>query len=133
MAPGTIADLILLLHAAIVAFVVLGQLLVMLGGALRWRWVRNRAFRIAHLATIAFVVAQTWLGALCPLTILEQRYRTLSGQAAYSASFIEHWLGRAIFFEAPWWVFVATYSIFGALVFACWWWIPPQPRTRRAN
>lgn len=133
MEAGTIADLILLLHAGIVAFVVLGQVLILLGGALGWAWVRNRVFRLAHLATIAFVVVQTWLGALCPLTILEQRYRTLAGQEAYAGSFIEHWLSRAIFFDAPWWAFVAVYTAFAALVAASWWWVPPRQRSRRAS
>lgn len=129
MSPHIAADLILLLHAGVVAFVVLGQALILLGGALRWRWVRNRAFRLAHLATIALVVVQTWLGALCPLTILEQRYRTLAGAGVYSESFVEHWLGRAIFYDAPWWVFVVAYSAFGALVAASWWMVRPRPTT----
>ena len=133
MPPALVADLILLLHAGVVAFVVFGQVFILLGGALGWRWVRNRVFRIAHLATIGFVVAQTWLGAHCPLTLLERHYRTLAGEATYSESFIEHWLSRAIFFDAPWWVFVVAYSAFGALVAASWWWIPPRPRTRRAS
>jgi len=128
MSPGALADLILVVHAGIVAFVVLGQAAILLGGALRWRWVRNRAFRFAHLATIAFVVLQTWLGALCPLTILEQHYRRLAGQGVYTESFIGHWLGRAIFYDAPWSAFVVAYSIFGALVLASWWWVPPLPR-----
>jgi hypothetical protein len=52
--------------------------------------------------------------------------RTKAGAATYSASFIEHWLQRLLYYEAPSWVFVLGYSIFGALVLATWWYFPPN-------
>jgi hypothetical protein len=51
--------------------------------------------------------------------------RQQSGQTGYAESFIEHWLSRLIFFPAPAWVFVLTYTLFGALVLLTWWWLPP--------
>ncbi len=63
---GLLADLMLLLHVAIVAFAVLGQLLFMAGGLRGWAWVRKLWVRLAHLALIAFVVLQSWLGQVCP-------------------------------------------------------------------
>jgi hypothetical protein len=39
---------------------------------------------------------------------------------------MQHWLSRLIFFDAPWWAFVAAYSAFAALVAACWWWVRPR-------
>ena len=121
-----LADLILALHAGIVAFVVLGQLLFVLGGILGWAWVRKWWIRLAHLALIAFVIVQSWLGALCPLTIWEQALRQQAGQAGYAESFIEHWLTKLIFFNAPAWVFALVYTLFGALVLLTWWWLPPK-------
>jgi hypothetical protein len=112
----------------IVAFVVLGMLAIAVGGPLGWRWVRNRAFRIAHLVLMVFIALQAWLGQLCPLTVWEQALRNRAGQATYGESFIQHWLSRIIFFEAPWWSFVAAYTAFAALVIACWWWVPPRRR-----
>ena len=53
------ADPLLFIHAAFIAFVVVGQLLILLGLALRWHWVRNFWFRIVHLVFIMFVVVQT--------------------------------------------------------------------------
>jgi hypothetical protein len=123
-----LADAILALHVGIVAFVVLGTLAILAGGPLGWRWVRNRAFRIAHLALMVFIALQAWLGQLCPLTVWEQALRNRAGQATYGGSFIQHWLSRIIFFEAPWWAFVAAYTAFAVLVAACWWWVPPCPR-----
>jgi hypothetical protein len=123
-----LADAILALHVGIVAFVVLGTLVILAGRPLGWSWVRNRAFRIAHLALMVFIALQAWLGQLCPLTVWEQALRNRAGQATYGESFIQHWLSRMIFFEAPWWSFVAAYTAFAALVIACWWWVPPHRR-----
>ena len=123
---GLLADLMLLLHAAIVAFAVFGQLLFMTGGPLDWAWVRKFWVRLSHLALIGFVVLQSWLGQTCPLTIWEQSLRLQAGQNACAESFIEHWLSRLIFFHAPTWVFAAAYSAFGVLVLLSWWWWPPR-------
>ena len=121
-----LADLVLIVHAGVVAFVVLGQLLFVVGGVLHWAWVRKVWIRLAHLALMMFVVVQSWMGATCPLTIWEQLLRHQAGQTAYGGSFIEHWLSRLIFFDAPAWVFVLAYSVFGTLVLLTWWWIPPR-------
>jgi len=125
---GLLADAILAVHVGVVAFVVGGQLLILLGGPLGWRWVRAWWFRLLHLLLMAFIVVQTWLGELCPLTVWEQDLRRAAGQKGYSESFIEHWLSRLIFFEAPWWVFVAAYSGFFGLVVLSWWRWPPRRR-----
>ena len=120
-----LADLILVLHAGIVAFVVGGQLLFLLGGILGWTWVREWWIRLAHLALMAFVMVQSWAGAVCPLTTWEQALRRSAGQTGYGESFIEHWLSMLIFFSAPAWVFVLIYTLFGVLVLLTWWWLPP--------
>lgn len=125
-ASALLADLVLMAHVGVVAFVVIGQLLFMAGGVLGWVWVRVLRLRLAHLALIAFVVLQSWWGATCPLTVWEQLLRRQAGQNAYAESFIAHWLSRLIFFNAPAWVFVAANSAFGALVLITWWWISPR-------
>jgi polyferredoxin len=130
---AALADVVLVSHAGIVAFAVLGQLLFMLGGGLGWRWVRVAWIRLAHLALIAFVLVQSWLGASCPLTIWEQMLRREAGQTGYTESFIEHWFTRLIFFDAPAWVFVLVYTLFGAIVLLTWRWVPPRwPQSRPA-
>lgn len=123
-----LADTVLTLHACVVGFAVLGQLLFMVGGLAGWPWVRVLWIRLAHLGLIAFVLVQSWMGAVCPLTLWEQSLRRHAGQAAYSESFIEHWLSSLIFFDAPAWVFMLVYTLFGALVLATWWWMPPHRR-----
>ena len=129
-----LADAVLLLHAGIASFVVGGLLLVVAGNLLSWRWVNVRSFRLAHLLAIGVIVAQAWLGRLCPLTELESWLRVRGGQDGYSRSFIEHWVQRVLYYEAPFWVFSVSYTMFGILVLAAWWYFPPRPSgTRRTR
>src|SRR5687768_10928571 len=90
-----LADLVLILHASVVAFVVFGLILVLVGRAMGWAWVRNFWFRVAHLMAIGVVVAQTWCGVSCPLTILENRLRVAGGEEPYSdQGCIAFWIHR---------------------------------------
>jgi hypothetical protein len=124
---GWFANAILALHVGIVLFVVLGLVAILLGGrGDRWPWTRNFVFRTAHLLLMVVIAVQAWLGRLCPLTIWEQGLRRRAGQDVYTESFVAHWLSRLIFFEAPWWAFVAAYSVCAALVVGCWFWFPPR-------
>ena len=124
-----LADLILVVHALVVGFVVFGQAAIMLGGVLGWRAVRSIAFRITHLALVVFVAVQAWLGVACPLTVWEHSLRRAAGQQAPGVSFVEYWLARLIFYHAPSWVFVAAYTGFALLVAASWWCWPPRRNT----
>lgn len=128
-AAGLLADAVLVLHVGVAAFVVLGLLLIIVGNALHWRWVNSMAFRLAHLAAIAVVVAEAWLGITCPLTSLEMSLRSSAGAATYGGGFIEHWLGRLLYFEAPPWVFATAYSAFGFCVLASWRYFPPRRKS----
>jgi hypothetical protein len=120
------ADAVLVLHTLFVGFVVLGLALILAGGALGWRWVRNPWFRAAHLAAIGIVVAQSWLGLICPLTTLEAELRRRAGEEAYAGSFIEYWLARLLYYQAPEWVFVALYTVFALLVAGSWLIVRPR-------
>ena len=124
-----LADSVLVLHLGIVVFVVGGLLLVVAGNTVaRWPWVNSLWFRIAHLLAIGIVTAQAWLGQVCPLTTLESWLRVQAGAAAYGKSFVETWVQRVIFYEAPTWLFTLVYTLFGLLVLASWWWFPPRRR-----
>jgi polyferredoxin len=82
---------------------------------------------------IGFIVVQSWLGQVCPLTTLESWLRVQAGSASYQRSFIEHWVQRLLFWEAPSWVFALVYSVFGLVVLLVWWRFPPaHPRTGRS-
>jgi len=121
-----LADILLVLHASFVVFVVSGLVLIIAGKAFSWAWVRNRWFRIVHLGCIGIVVVQSWFGIICPLTTLEMALRAKGGGAAYEGTFISHWLGEFLYYEAPAWVFVLVYTVFGMLVVFTWFRVPPR-------
>lgn len=76
------ADVVVLLHATFVVFVVLGGLL-----AIRWPrlvWV--------HLPAATWGAAIEIGGGLCPLTPLENMLRERAGGTRYGSDFIEHYL-----------------------------------------
>lgn len=124
-----LADAVLVLHFAVVVFVVGGLPAIVVGRLRGWCWVDGWAFRLAHAGAIAVIVAQAWLGQHCPLTALESWLIGRAGATApYEAGFVAHWITRLIYFEAPPWVFALAYSLFGLLVAAAWWRFPPRPR-----
>ena len=125
------AELVLLLHTLFVGFVVIGLLLILIGKVYTWRWVRNPWFRLLHIIAIAIVVLQSWLGMICPLTSIEQWLRERAGEEVYSGSFIAHWLETILYYQAPAWVFVTIYTLFGAAVLASWFWVKPEPFTNK--
>lgn len=84
------ADLVVLVHLAFVAFVVLGGLL-----ALRWRWVPWVHLPVALYGTLIELV-----GWICPLTPLEHRLRRAAGEAGYAGGFVEHYL-LPVLYPAP--------------------------------
>jgi Na+(H+)/acetate symporter ActP len=123
---GWLADAMLALHVGVVLFVVGLLPLVIVGGMRGWAWVRRFGLRLTHVLLMVFIAGQAWLGQLCPLTVWEQDLRRISGEAGYRESFIEHWLSRLLYWEAPWWVFVAVYTGFAVLVVGAWWWVRPN-------
>lgn len=129
ISPELAANLVLILHAGFIAFVVLGLVIIWIGITLRWRWVRNPWFRIVHLLCIGYVVLEAWTGMTCPLTEWEDNLRLRAGQSAYEpAGFIADWLHRCIFFTAPPWVFVMCYTLFGLAVLGTLILSPPRWR-----
>lgn len=124
-----LADLVVALHIAYVAFVVLGLAAILIGAAAGWRWVRNLWFRAAHLAAIALVLFESLAGVACPLTTIENSLRIRAGQSAYAANFLGYWLDRLIFYHAPEWVFIALYAIFTLAVALTFWLVPPRTKS----
>jgi polyferredoxin len=121
-----LADVVLALHVAILVFVVGGLAFIIVGNLRAWRGANALWFRAAHLAAIAVVVAEAWFGSICPLTSLEMWLRAKAGATTYAGSFIEYWLQRILYYEAPAWVFALGYSLFGLVVLATWWYFPPR-------
>lgn len=121
-----LADIILIIHFLFVLFVVGSLPLIWIGNWMRLEFVRNRRFRLTHLAAILFVTGESLLGMVCPLTWLEDWLRnTPSG-----AGFIERWLHRILFYDVPESVFLTVYVLFALLVILTFKLIPPRRRGR---
>ncbi len=117
-----LADFILVVHFAFVLFVVGSLPLIWIDAVAGWRWIRNFRYRVAHLAAILFVSAETAAGIWCPLTLWEDALRG----TAQDKSFIARLVHSVLFYDLPVWVFTATYFAFAILVALTWWRIPPQ-------
>jgi hypothetical protein len=125
MSTNVLADVVLVVHFAFVAFVVGGLLAIWLGAALQWRWVRGFWFRILHLAAIVFVAAEALLGVMCPLTVWEDALRGRGSEIG----FIARWIRSLMFYDVPPWVFTALYVAFAAVVALTFWRVPPLRRS----
>ena len=84
-----LADLVLVLHAAFVAFVVLGGLLVLRRPRLAW----------VHLPVVVWGAGIEFLGGICPLTPLENHWRRLAGDQGYTGGFVEHYVFPVLYPE----------------------------------
>lgn len=88
---GLLADLVVMVHLLYVAYVVVGQIFIVIAAPLRWQWARNPWFRTTHLLAIAIVAYEAIMGIRCPLTVWEEQLRELAGQPFNSG---ETFLGR---------------------------------------
>lgn len=119
-----LADALLVLHFATAAFIVGGLVLIWVGAALGWRWVRDPWFRYAHLFAIAFVAVEAVLGVACPLTLWEDLLRG----GVEPESFVARWVRRLLYYEAPEWVFAAAYVAWTAATLVTLVLVPPRRR-----
>ncbi len=122
-----LANTILVIHFLFVLFVVGGLPVIWIGAWLRLNFVRNIWLRIAHLAAILFVVGESLLGMVCPLTMWEDKLRQLET----GDSFIQRWLHRILFYDFPEGLLTIVYILFALLVVATFILIPPYRRNPR--
>ncbi|HKT99057.1 MAG TPA: DUF2784 domain-containing protein [Paraburkholderia sp.] len=118
-----LADIVLVLHALLVLFIVGGLLAIWVGAWLELAWVRNRALRIVHLAAIGVVALLAALDIPCPLTVLEDWLRTGS---VNPQGFIQHWVSYWLYYNFPAWVFATAYVMFLLVVAITWFRVPPR-------
>jgi hypothetical protein len=122
MPYALLADAVLLLHLAFVAFVVAGA-------ALLPRW---PSLAVLHLPAFAWAVYVEFSGAVCPLTPLENSLLTRAGKAGYSGGFIDHYLLPLLYPETltrdtQVWLGAALLSI-NAFLYGRWWWLARRRR-----
>lgn len=126
----TVADIILVIHALVVVFNVGGLAAIWIGAALKWRWIRNFWFRAIHLGAMGFVAAESLVGVLCPLTVLEDALRQ-GGRP--ESSFVQRWVSRLLYYDLPERVFTVVYVLFALIVVLTFIYIRPGRRAYRTG
>jgi len=122
-----LADAVLIIHFAFVAFVVLGFVVIWIGYFRRWSFVCDLRFRLVHAAAMGFVLVESLTGIVCPLTIWENDLRIKAGnEVAYSGSFIQHWFSNLLFHDWSEQTFTVIYSVLFVFVALTFWIVRPR-------
>ena len=123
------AELVLAVHLAVIAFNVFGLVAVPLGARAGWAFVRVRWWRILHLLSLAVVAVQAMLGRACFLTLWQGE---LEG-ARSETPLIMRWVNSVIFWPLPMWAFTVAYVLVLAYALALYRWVPPRRRASRLS
>ena len=87
MIDRLLADAVVVLHLAFIAF-------ALAGGAFVVRWPR---IAFAHLPAAIWAAYVEFSGTICPLTPLENALRRRAGAAGYDGGFVEHYVIPVIY------------------------------------
>jgi hypothetical protein len=82
-----LADVVVVVHLAFIAFIAVGAFLT-------WRWPR---LLWLHTPVVALAVAIVGIGFTCPLTPLEKLLRRRAGGETYDGGFIDHYLSGVVY------------------------------------
>lgn len=128
------ADTVVFVHLLYVAFTIGGTILILMGGLMKWLWVRNRTFRILHLGAVVLVAVEALVGVWCPLTVWEWRLRVRAGQDHEGdLSFVGRLIRKIIFIEIPDWGFTVMYVSFAILVVVIFVWVRPEVQPKKKS
>jgi hypothetical protein len=101
-----IAEAILALHLAVIAFNVAGLIVIPVGAWRGWRIVRIAWLRLLHLALLGVVAAQALAGRACILTIWQN---DLTHGPQPAEPLIMRWVDGLIYWNLPMGFFDALY------------------------
>ena len=104
---SAMADLIVVLHLAYLAFVAVG-------GILAWRWPR---LLWVHVAAVGWAVSILLVGQDCPLTDLQRAAERRAGEAPDGRGFVDRYLEGVLFPER---CTTALRVLMGALIVIGW-------------
>jgi Protein of Unknown function (DUF2784) len=124
MIAALIADGVMLAHFLFIAFALLGSFLL-------WKWPKLIWLHIPAVAWGAYIELS---GSICPLTPLENHFRTLAGQSTYGEGFISHYLGAIIYpanFTRGWQFFaLGVLIVANAIGYGWYFWRASRPPAR---
>ncbi len=102
-----LAEAILGIHLAIIAFNILGLIVIPLGAWLGWRLVRIAWLRLLHLGVLAIVAGQALANRPCFLTIWQN---SLAGNVKTPPPLMMRWVNGIVYWPVPIWGFAIIYS-----------------------
>jgi hypothetical protein len=120
-----LADTVAFVHLLYVGFVVVGEVLIVIGWFRRWQWIRNPWFRLLHVAAIGYVAVEEMLRVPCPMWQWESRLREMAGQPVQEGTFVGQLVETFIVHAWPAWVFAALHIGFAVLVLVTLIFVPP--------
>lgn len=129
MSPAALvvlADTVLAVHVAVIAFNVFGLIAIPVGAWRGWRFVHVFWWRALHLGILILVAVQAVVGRPCFLTLWWSELLTRAGQIASSQPLIARLVTRVIYWPLPLWVFAALYVAVLAYTVFLWWRVPPE-------
>jgi len=95
-----LADTVIVIHLLWIIFMLVGFFFTLYALAFRKSLLNWWKFRTLHLVGIFYVAGLTVLGKYCPLTILENKFRSqASPEKVYESSFISHYLEKIVYPE----------------------------------
>lgn len=123
MPYALLANAVLVLHLAFVAFVIAGAALLP----------HRPRLAALHAPALAWAGYVEFSGSLCPLTPLENLLLTRAGESGYQGGFVEHYLLPVLYPDAlsrdtQLWLGVALLAINGAL-YGRWLWLLRRSRS----
>lgn len=122
-----LSHLVLAIHFLVIAFNVLGLVVIPLGAAMDWPFVRARLWRLLHLVSWGVVALQAAAGRACFLT---EWQADLSSGERRGEPMIARLVNGLIYWPLPLWVFAGLYAAVFAAVIALFWIVPPRPVRR---
>ena len=90
MSARLLADTLVALHFAFIAFVIAGGILAF----------KHRGWALVHLPAVAWAAWTEFTATVCPLTPWENALRAEAGDAGYTGGFVEHYIVPLIYPEA---------------------------------
>ncbi|KHD88017.1 MAG: hypothetical protein OM95_10845 [Bdellovibrio sp. ArHS] len=121
------ADFVLYCHFLYVFTILIPIPLIVIGGWLDWKWVRNLWLRRIHLAMIGIVVVESVFGIACPLTVWEEHLRGVVDEPThYESGFVAQWISKILFQDFEPWVFITIYLLGAAVITGLYLKVPPQ-------
>ncbi|MGZ3141738.1 DUF2784 domain-containing protein [Lentzea chajnantorensis] len=115
---GFLAGAVVLLHFAVLAF-------LLAGGFLAWHW---RRLIYPHLALAAWAVLSLAVPTVCPLTTWENDLRAAAGMPVLETGFIDHYIDGVWYPESA---STVVQLVLGAVVVVSWAGFAASARTAR--